>query len=245
VLHLKSFPATATIDDAQKGVVHAVISVYGNTDHDGEIMMPGAFKKSIDAMKSGGFRPLGLAYHDTKRPVAKTLDAWETGNEMHVLGQFNLDTQDGREMFSNIQGDFIRAYSHGFIRPRIERADRQKRIHDLEWREWSPVTFPANELTHTVGAKALLRDGQGFGDQSERVLAAVEDLLARAEEINALREKEGRVISQESRALLSHLKSRLDDFLTATVEKPAFDLQAETVRFIHSQNTLRSLLTLA
>jgi HK97 family phage prohead protease len=243
MLFLKSYAGTSAVEDEAKGIVHAVISCYGIEDGDGDTMIAGAFKKSIDLMKGGGFRPVGLAYHDLKRPVAKTLDAYEQGSEVHVIGQFNLETQDGREVFSNIKNGVVQTYSHAFVKPVIERKDFRKRnIHGLEWKEWSPVAVPALDATRTVWTKALLRDGSTFAEEAEMALAAVEDLVSRAEEIAALRKSDDRTISKESRQLIGELKGRIDALLVRADAPEAEAVNAERLRAIRNQKALRDLL---
>jgi len=241
--YLKSYSGAASDIDEAKGIAHMVISCYGIEDGDGDTMMPGAFSKSIALMKSGGFSPCGLAYHDMKRPVGKTLDAYEKDSEVHDIGQFKLDTQDGRETFSNIKGGYVRTYSHAFTRPKIERKEYGKRnIHDLEWKEWSPVPIPALNETRTVWTKALLRDGSTFAEEAEMALAAVEDLVTRAEEIAALRKSEDRTISKESRRLIGELKARMDALLVKADAPEAEAVNAERLRAIKNQKALRELL---
>ncbi len=242
MLHIKSYEGTTAEVDEVKGIAHMVISCYGIEDHDGDTMMPGAFAKSIDVFKKGGFSPVGLAYHDTRRPVAKTLDAYEKDNEVHVIGQYNLETQDGREVFSNVKNGIIKQYSHGFIRPVVERKNGKRGIHDLQWKEWSPVAIPALDATYTVGVKGLLRDGATYADQFEMVLAAVEDIIDRTREIKDLRESQDRDLSQKNRTFLKDLHERLASLLSETPTAVApEDVQAEMVRLIKSQQAFRAL----
>jgi len=243
VLYLKALAGTATVEDEEKGIAHMVISAYGNVDEDGDEMVEGAFTKSIQLFKSGGFRPAGLAYHDQKRPCAKTLDTWEDGQFVHVIGQYNLDITDGREVFSNVKGGYVTTYSHGFVRPKIDRSQGRRRILDLQWKEWSPVAIPANLLTHTIAVKGLLRDGMTFADQSEMVLDAVEDLLNRAEEIDDLRQKEGRSISKERHVILKSLEARLTELVRATTPGPTEEeVRAEVLHQLRRQQAYRALL---
>lgn len=250
MLYVKSYEGKSAVEDETKGIVHAVISCYGNEDLDGDTMVKGAFTKSISNFKGGGFAPVGLAYHDTRRPVAKTLDAFEKDNEVHVIGQYNLETSDGRDTFSNIKNGIITQYSHGFIRPTVKRLEYGKReIHDIDWKEWSPVAIPANPMTRTVGTKGILRDGMTFLEESEMALAAVEDLIYRAKEIDDVRQKEsGRTISRASQALLIELKDRLIEFLAEVKvdrkqgEVEMADVQAEAIRLIKSQQAIRAMI---
>jgi hypothetical protein len=155
---MKSFSFHPEIEDVGKGVVHACVSVFGNVDASGDIVCTGAFKRSLEVAEASGKFPPGVFYHDWKQPVARTLKAWEALDGLHVLGQFNLETQRGRETFSDIKAGIITEYSFGFRVLAEEKSREGRLIKDLEWYEWSPVLMGANRMTYTAGVKGLKGD---------------------------------------------------------------------------------------
>ncbi len=73
----------------------------------------------------------------------------------------NMDTQAGREAYSNIAGQFVREWSVGFNLPSNDSVafDRDgketvRHILDLDWVEVSSVVRGASPATMTIGAKS-------------------------------------------------------------------------------------------
>jgi len=116
--------------------------------------------------------PKGVWMHDWKTPVAKTLVAEELlagdsrlPSELTSLGgayvkaQFNLETQRGREAFSDIKFGLVDEYSIGYkvLEDRWETKSGGKAVRHLlkgRWFEWSPVLVGMNDRTATVAVKA-------------------------------------------------------------------------------------------
>ena len=243
--HIAFDVKSATVADEAKGQVHAVISVYTNRDGDGEQVMPGAFSKAISRGKDTGKFPPGVWQHDLRQVVAKTLDAYETGEEMHVLGQFNLEKQLSRETFSDIAGGFLTSYSYGFRGPVKERKSDRTLIHDVgQWLEWSPVTIPANDQTFTQSVKGLLQAGS-LSDQFDQVRAAVDELCARITDVGELRKSEGRTLSEEYDWRLSYIVERLNS-LACYFADPVnpVDVDSLRVQLLRHQAAARDLLPL-
>lgn len=161
----KIFDSKAAVEDGDKGIVHLIASVFGNVDSDGDIMVKGAFARTIDVGKGKGKLPPGVWGHDWTLPVAKTVDAYEDENGLNVLAQFNLGTQRGRESFSDIKEGLITEYSFGFKVLDSEKKDGSRLIKDVEWFEWSPVLVGANRETSTVSVK------QSSGKQTDEAKA--------------------------------------------------------------------------
>jgi HK97 family phage prohead protease len=241
--HIAFEVKSATVVDEAKGQVEAVISVYTNRDGDGEQVMPGAFSKAIKLGKEKGKLPPGVWQHDIRQNVAKTLDAYETGEEMHVLGQFNLEKQLSRETFSDIKGGFLTSYSYGFRAPVKERKSDRTLIHDVgQWLEWSPVTIPANDLTYTQAVKGLLQAGS-LSDQFDQVRAAVDELCARITDVGELRKSEGRTLSEEYDWRLSYIVERLNSLACYFADPiDPIDVDALRTQLLRHQMAARDLL---
>ena len=155
-----------TISDAKifetEGQVEAYVNTMGVRDHDGDIIDPEAFNASIKANL-----PIPvLSGHDQKQIVGKVVFARAEeleAPEHRLLAriQMNMDTQIGREAFSNIAGDFVREWSVGFNIPGPAAGDYEKlgketirRIKNLDWVEVSSVIRGASPATMTIAAKS-------------------------------------------------------------------------------------------
>lgn len=154
----KSFASKATVQDETQGIVHCVVSVFGTSaaekDSDGDVVVKGAFDRTLkDRKDAGRALPPGVWAHDWNRPIAKTLEAYEGADGLHVVGQCNLETQDGRDAFSNIKLGLFSEYSFGFEVKDSERKDGARFLKDLELYEWSPVLVGADRRTGTVAVK--------------------------------------------------------------------------------------------
>lgn len=159
-IETKSFDIKAdVIATAPAGTVHAVVSIFKNEDSVRDVMVKGAFAKSIKAGKAKGALPPGVWSHDWQRPIAKTMDAFETDEGLNVIGQFNLETQDGHDAYSNVKNGLFTEYSFGFQRVNEDEKDGVTYVKDVIWYEWSPVLVGANRDTYTVGVK---RDDKRF-----------------------------------------------------------------------------------
>lgn len=149
------------VDDSQ-GIVEAYVNTMGIKDHDGDIINPEAFDSSI---RSRLPIPV-LSGHDQSQLVGKVLFAQPehiSGDEHRLFArmQMNMDTQAGREAYSNIAGAFVREWSVGFNIPGNDAvaydrdgADSTRTIMDLDWIEVSSVVRGASPSTMTIGAKS-------------------------------------------------------------------------------------------
>lgn len=148
------------IDESQ-GIVEAFTNTMGAIDLDGDIIEPFAFDESIYMNL-----PIpALVGHDPNQVVGKVIDARpvDFGNGTSKLWtriQFNLDTQAGRDAFSNVKGGFVREWSVGFNIPQgavemVREAGKMvRRIKNLDWVEVSSVLRGASPGTATIAAKA-------------------------------------------------------------------------------------------
>lgn len=174
--HKSLFGGETKVLDASEGIVEAIVSVTGIRDEVDDVIVPGAYAKTIAARL-----PKGVYSHDWEVPVAKALDikelmpgdpalpkrtargeVWprEAGAVM-VKAQFNLATQRGRDAYEDVKffGD-EQEWSIGYNVPRGgSRIDHKKGIRyidTLDWYEFSPVLFGAMPLAGTRSVKGLI-----------------------------------------------------------------------------------------
>lgn len=163
--------------DAEQGIVEAIISVTGIVDEVKDVILPGAYAKTLATRK-----PKGVNHHAWETPVAKALEIRELlpgdpglphttargepwprqAGAVIVKAQFNLDTQRGREAYSDVEfyGD-EQEWSIGYDVPRngarIDSKTGQRHIHTISLFEFSPVLFGAMPLAGSLaGTKSLV-----------------------------------------------------------------------------------------
>jgi HK97 family phage prohead protease len=149
------------IDDSQ-GIVEAYVNTMGIKDHDGDIINPEAFNNSI---RSRLPIPV-LSGHDQSEIIGKVLFAQPEqieGPEHRLFArmQMNMDTEAGRDAYSNIAGHYVREWSVGFNIPGNDAiaydrdgADSTRTIMELDWVEVSSVVRGASPSTMTIAAKS-------------------------------------------------------------------------------------------
>ena len=149
------------IDDSE-GIVEAYVNTMGIKDHDGDIINPEAFNNSI---RSRLPIPV-LSGHDQSEIIGKVLFAQPEqieGPEHRLFArmQMNMDTEAGRDAYSNIAGHYVREWSVGFNIPGNDAiaydrdgADPTRTIMELDWVEGSSVVRGASPSTMTIAAKS-------------------------------------------------------------------------------------------
>lgn len=159
----RAFGAQLKAADKASGTIEAIVSVFGNVDAAKERVVPGAFAKSI-ARKL----PKGVWAHDWTQPVAKTIEALELlpgdallpdplkdNGGLYIKAQFNLDTQRGKDAFSDIAFGTIDEFSFGYAVLDSEKAtDGAVDLKEIEIFEWSPVLVGCNPATALISAKS-------------------------------------------------------------------------------------------
>lgn len=222
-------------DDAP-GTVEAIVSVFNNKDHAGEVVMPGAFTTSI-ARKLPRF----VWGHNWEHTIGKTLLAMELlpGDPrlpielqnlggLYVKGQFNLNTTRGKDAYEDLKFGAIDEFSIGYKIVRAHRVTEEGEtvdldpiemlfgfhsrkstlyLDELDLIEWSPVLAGMNDKTQLIGVKT---DGPIID-----LLAQVEDALTitlrKVEAYAESRTKEGRTFSSANYAKLEGFADRLEE----------------------------------
>lgn len=164
-LQYKNLSIQIKATDDEKGIVEAIVSCFGNVDSYGEIVDRGAFLESLNHKY-----PKGVWMHDWTQPVAKTLEARETDEGLYIKGQFNLETQRGKEAYSDVKFGTIDEFSIGYsvLEDELD-MDGYRHLKKLKLYEWSPVLVGANPSTQVLGVKAAQKtaDGQAEPENTE------------------------------------------------------------------------------
>lgn len=243
----KNFLARVDTEE-NTGVITALVSVFNNIDRTKEVVMPGAFTKSLQQRL-----PKGVWAHDWQQPIAKTLEAKETDEGLVIKGQFNLDTQRGREAYSDIKFGIIDEFSIGYhvVRESVSEKTQARNLDEVELFEWSPVLVGMNPDTQLLSIKSDVL--ATFATQADNALAHIESFVTRAKALATLRAKEGRVISAANRTRISaaleairgmqSLADELESMLeSATPPEKADEAEVRKVyaQFLQQQRTYRS-----
>jgi uncharacterized protein len=218
-LERKAFPATDLKAEGDEGRMTAIVAVFNNVDSGGDVIEPGAFKGAM-----GRRRPKGVWMHDFRQPIAYTdhLTELQPGNPrlpesirelggLEVKATFNLDTQRGRESFSDIRRGIIDEFSIGYNALRHERDEKRevRILKTIDLYEWSPVLAGMNPLTALVDVKSGNR--RTFADELDDTLSSIDSLLSRAGEIRAIRLQKGRDLAVARREQLMALQEKLTE----------------------------------
>lgn len=158
-----AFKADAVKDD---GTFVGYGSVFGNVDSYGDVVMPGAFAKSLGSIKKGG-DPLPMLWnHKSDEPIGGYTSLEEDDRGLKVSGFILInEVARAKEIFALMKARVVKGLSIGYYEVEAEQDKKSgnRLLHELDLREISPVTFPANVLAEVEGVKGhiikTLRDG--------------------------------------------------------------------------------------
>ena len=134
-------------------------AVFGNVDSYGDVIAPGAFAKSLAAIKAGdkSMPAMLLSHNPEALPVGVWTEMSEDGHGLRVKGKL-LDTTQGMDTYKALKAGAITGLSIGF-RP-VEYALRSKpdeprrTLKSVDLLEVSVVGFPANDKARVLSVKA-------------------------------------------------------------------------------------------
>lgn len=147
--------------DEEKGEFEAYLSVFGNPDRGGDIVAPGAFKNSLSKR---GNKLYPLLYQHNHNDVIGGFSAVEDAHGLKMFGQFNLDTQKGKEAYSNAKKGYLTGFSMGYTVDEYERDNKNDVtiLKEVTLWEGSIVTFPMNEEAQLTSIKSLPENEREF-----------------------------------------------------------------------------------
>lgn len=146
---------------AEDGTFTGYGSVFGNVDSYKEIVAPGAFAKSLGLIaKSGDPLPV-LWQHNPNNPIGGYTALSEDAHGLKVAG-FLLkdDVALAKEAYALMRARVVKGLSIGYY-VRGDSYDEKtgiRTLNELDLREISVVTFPANEAAQVENVKAAISD---------------------------------------------------------------------------------------
>ncbi len=117
-------------------------SVFNRLDSGGDIVLPGAFAKSL-ARKRGRIRL--LFQHDPKEPVGTWESMAEDGHGLFVTGRLVPGVPRSDALRRLIESRALDGLSIGFRTVKASRRDGKRLLHEIDLYEVSIVTFPMME----------------------------------------------------------------------------------------------------
>jgi len=224
-----SFKVTSASED---GTLEAIVSVFGNVDSYGDVVMPGSFAESL-ATKL----PKGVWMHDWEDPIATTIEARElmpfdpllpdsikSNGGLYIKGQFYPEITDSWQAYLKIKNGLVDEFSIGYSVQDYQVVDGVFQLTKIKLYEWSPVLIGANDATAVLSVKSNL----SFSDDLAETAKDIERLIGRVKDRKEYREKAGRVLSQQNVDQLSGIADSLDEIsmLTSSEGKAIRDLIA-------------------
>lgn len=138
-------------------------SVFNVIDSYRDVVLPGAFEKTIKEHNEAGTMPALLWQHRSDEPIGVYTSMEEDDHGLKLAGQLILDTQRGKEAHALLKAGAVRGLSIGFTVYK----DGQKyndehgvwELSDINLWETSVVTFPANAEANVTDVRATLAPG--------------------------------------------------------------------------------------
>lgn len=138
-------------------------SVFGVKDSYSDIVVPGAFLKSLNDWSGKGRLPALLWQHDMSEPIGVYTEMREDETGLYVKGRLLIDDDPlARRAHAHMKAGSLSGLSIGYILNDWE-YDRDKGgwlLKEIDLWEVSLVTFPANDEARISEVKSLLERGE-------------------------------------------------------------------------------------
>jgi HK97 family phage prohead protease len=142
-------------DEENKGMFSGYGSIFNNKDLGNDVMMEGAFAKSI---ASKGARGVKLLYqHKADEPIGVFDEIIEDRKGLKVKGRLAMGTQKGKEVYELMKMGAIDGLSIGYrVSPKGAHYDekgKRRMLKEVDLMEISAVTFPMNPRARIQAVK--------------------------------------------------------------------------------------------
>ena len=138
-------------------------SVFGVKDSYSDIVMPGAFKASLEKWSEKGQFPALLWQHKMDEPIGVYTKMVEDEKGLYVEGRLLIKDDDlARRAHAHLKAGSIQAMSIGYSLIDYD-YDQDKgafQLKEIDLWEVSLVTFPANEEARIDNVKSSLKSGE-------------------------------------------------------------------------------------
>jgi HK97 family phage prohead protease len=154
----------------EDGVFEGYASVFDEIDSVNDVVLKGAFKKTLaEAAKKKRMPPM-LWQHNTAEPIGKFTEMREDSRGLFVKGQLLVGSvARAKEAYNLLKEGVLTGLSIGYRTLDSEFDKGLRKLKELDLLEVSLVTFPAND-----SARVALKKSLDAGDvPSERELEAV------------------------------------------------------------------------
>ena len=217
---LASFKALPD-EGGQTGRFEAIVSVFGNTDHAGDRVVKGAFKKSLERWREAG-KPIPVIWsHDWADPfahigVADPMKASETDAGLKVVGRLDVDKPFAAQVYDLLKDGRVKEWSFSYEVLDKKTVDKGvNELRELDIIEVGPTLKGMNPSTATLGVKSALAAAASKdvyttmpGSQEEQrahVQAAISEWA------------EGKFPAEEGQYMYASVSATFDDRVIVTV----------------------------
>ena len=170
----------ASIKDADMklGIVTGYAASFNTLDSDNDIIMPGAFTKTISEQGPNSPQPRikHLLNHNTSQPVGNPMSVKEDGTGLVYESKIGTHAL-GVDFLKMVDSGLITEHSIGYrvtrktlTNPDADWKDQITHIHEVKLYEFSSLTaWGANQYTPLIGVKSK----QSIEDRIERLIKAI------------------------------------------------------------------------
>lgn len=202
-IHYKVFPfhMKAASEEDNSGKISGYGSIFGNVDSYNEIVMKGAFAKTLNSMRPKQIKMLWQ--HDASQPIGYWDGLKEDQIGLSGDAVMPLDIPSVKEAYQKAKAGLLDGLSIGYM---VRKGgyevldDNTTLLKDLDLKEISLVTFPANPLAIVSNVKNFqfspkhleeLLVGCGFKHEQARAAAA---RVFNGAELNEQKEEEAMIV---------------------------------------------------
>jgi HK97 family phage prohead protease len=201
---------------AEDGEFEGYLSTFGNVDRGMDMVMPGAFRRTLKERKLSSIKL--LRDHDTRKVIGKWLSMEEDDRGLKVRGKLFAGTvQLATETLALMREGALDAMSIGYrtIKAQWDEEQGVRKLLDLDLWEGSIVTFPMNEMATVDAVKndltitdveRILREGGAPGAFAK--LVAIHGFEGATKRLGSRREggESGKSIAEMIRETSANMK---------------------------------------
>ena len=215
--------------DTVQGIVTGYFSIFGNKDSDGDIVLPGAYRKTLKENGPNSEKPriLHLYMHDPYKPLAKPHVLKEDKTGLYFESKIS-DTALGKDVLQLYLDKVLAEHSIGYqiVKREVDEREETQKLVELKLWEGSTVSWGANMDALVSTVKTEGKDSHSWEILIKRLDAlqsavngSYTDETARQLEIyfNQLKQLAVSLLTEKPRELTIEIKPKIDGAKLADV----------------------------